>query len=605
MKLRKVRITGFQSFADSGDIEFADGINLIIGQNNGGKSAVLRALQTPLVDSRHRTPERWAEYELPAPQVAMKIAISGEELRRGILRIGSQQRFPVPEQFAPEAFIDAMWAKDNLELDLVHVAGQNVRAPNYPSHGLFVRGPNQSQLATIISPHNGSILVQSLQHTADDTLPDMLNSLWARDMFSFTAERMSIGESGHAFAERLTPSANNLPAVLHTLSGNRGDLFARLVRHLREIFSTVGNLSVTPTQNNNIEIRVWPTHAMERVELSFPLNSSGTGVSQVIAILTAIITAENAVIIIDEINSFLHPAAVKALLRILQTEYAHHQYIISTHAPEVIGFSNPKTIHLVKRDGYDSTIERLDLSEVGKFRDVAEHLGVSMADVFAAERVIWVEGPTEELSFPYLYQKLNGEPVPRGTVFTSVTATGDFNRKRDRALVYEVYSRLSSAAATLVVAVIFSFDAEELSDDEKESMVRDSGQRLKFLPRRHIECYLLDPIAVAAMIVAKDPQSVETATPEAVSDLLKELATDRSFTIAEWQGDLADQAWLSKVDAANLISQVTRRLSEERATFNKKEDSLSLLQDILLRTPDQLQPLYDYVRNLVGAVTAA
>ena len=135
-------------------------------------------------------------------------------------------------------------------------------------------------------------------------------------------------------------------------------------------------------------MRVWPTEARERVELSFPLISSGTGVSQVIALLTAILTVDKAVIIIDEINSFLHPAAVKAMLRILQTQFMQHQYIISTHAPEVIGFSNPKTIHLVKRTGYESSIERLDLAKVGNFREVAEHLGVSMADVFAAERII-------------------------------------------------------------------------------------------------------------------------------------------------------------------------------------------------------------------------
>ena len=79
-------------------------------------------------------------------------------------------------------------------------------------------------------------------------------------------------------------------------------------------------------------------------------------------------TIDNAIVIIDEINSFLHPAAVKALLRILQTQYTQYQYIISTHAPEVISFSNPKTIYLVKRVGYESSIEQLNLVEVGKFR---------------------------------------------------------------------------------------------------------------------------------------------------------------------------------------------------------------------------------------------
>ncbi len=126
--------------------------------------------------------------------------------------------------------------------------------------------------------------------------------------------------------------------MLHTLHNERGDVFRQLVHHLREVLPTVGNLSVRtkPAIGHFLEVRVWPTDTMERVDLSFPLNSSGKGVAQVIALLTAIMSVDKAVVIIDEINSFLHPAAVKALLRILQTQYQQHQYIISTHAPPLL-----------------------------------------------------------------------------------------------------------------------------------------------------------------------------------------------------------------------------------------------------------------------------
>ncbi|TGQ12191.1 MULTISPECIES: AAA family ATPase [unclassified Mesorhizobium] len=312
-----------------------------------------------------------------------------------------------------------------------------------------------------------------------------------------------------------------------------------------------------------------------------------------------------AIFVIDEINSFLHPAAVKTLLRILQTQYYQHQYIISTHAPEVIGFSNPSTIHLVKRAGYESSVERLNLDEVGKFREVAEHLGVSMADVFAAERVVWVEGPTEELCFPYLYQQLVG-PLPKGTIITSVAATGDFNsNKRDPAIVYEVYRRLSAAAATLVVSVAFSFDTEKLTDEEKAKMMRDSGGLLHFLPRRHLECYLVDPAAIAAFIVSKDAAATEIVGAESVEAKLKEKAAERPYHISEWNEDITEPLWLTHVDAANLIADVCKTLSEHRVTFSKRNDSLFLLKHILAHNPGRLTPLRDYVQSLVAAVAAA
>jgi hypothetical protein len=604
----KARVLGFQSFSDSGEVEFSAGINLVIGQNNAGKSALLRALLPGLPDDRHRTPERCETFLLPPPEVALTIEASGPAIREWVLRSRSQQFFPVSATQVQDvsSLMREFFERPSVAISVTQTAPRPGFSAPYPSHQFFQPLPNQRFCAMAV-PENGGLTIQPQQGNGEDSLPTLLWQAWQRDMFYFAAERMTIGESGPGYAERLQPNASNLPNVLHTLNSERGDVFGQLVHHLREVFPTVGNLSVRtkPTIANFLEVRVWPTDAMQRVDLSFPLNSSGTGVAQVIALLTAIMSVDKAVVIIDEINSFLHPAAVKALLRILQTQYGQHQYIISTHAPEVISFSNPKTIHLVKRNGYESSIERLNLADVGMFREVAEHLGVSMADVFAAERVIWVEGPTEELCFPYLYQKLIG-PLPRGLIITSVAATGDFNTKRrDRELVYEVYSRLSASTASLVVSVAFSFDTEKLTDSEKQAMCHKSGGLLHFLPRRHLECYFIDPDAIAAFIISKDAASAETVTPAAVEAALKAAATERSLLVPEWNDDINNTEWLARVDAANLIGSVCRTLSEQRALFVKKDDSLFLLRHALEHCPNRLAPLLNYVASLVAAVAPA
>ena len=608
MRLKKLRIRGFQSFSDSGDIAFEDGFNLIIGQNNSGKSALLRALLPALADDRHRTPENWQDFKLPQPEAHLMIEVAGGELRDGMLRIGGTHNFPVSphwqRDFRPivAAYIDG----DMHVFNVVARPGLSFSS-TYPSHALFKREQGETAFSARIQAVDGMLSIQSGRpQEQTDSLPSAVGRVWNEQMFYFAAERMTVGECGAAHAVRLQSNAANLPSVLNTLRNERGNIFDRLVEHLEEIFPTVGNLSVTLKPDSNFfEIRVWPTPAMERVELSFPLNSSGTGVAQVIAILAAIMTIDDAVIVIDEINSFLHPAAVKTLLRILQTEYPHHQYIISTHAPEVIGFSNPQKVHLVKRDGYESTVEELDLRDISALREVADHLGVSMSDVFAAERIIWVEGPTEELIFPYVYQLFADEPLPRGIIVTSVAATGDFNRKRDREIVYEVYRRLSSAATPLVAAAQFSFDTETLSDADKAQMENEAGGGLHFLPRRHIECYLVDPQAIAGLIHEKDPEGSKDITSEVVAAKLAQLAGEAEFVMSEWGGDIADEAWLAKVDAAKLIDRAMATLSEHRATFNKKEESLKLIQLIASNNSERLQPLFEYVERLVKCVEAA
>lgn len=603
MRLKSMQLIGFQSFSDTGKISFGNGMNLVIGQNNVGKSALLRALQRPLRDDRHRSATRWQQHTLAQPRLLTEVEITGEEFADEGLRRGT---FAYPlldnEPAQAEQFL-AILKKTPVHYFPLVTEPQQTLVQRDPSHGLWGVGRTRSNIWTaVITASDGELRLSSIEISHTDTIPTMIDAIWQRSMFYFSAERLTVGQHAHARAERLTPNASNLPAVLHTLNGSRGSLFRRLVGHLREVFpSTVGNLSVQPLESTPAnEIRVWPTEAQDHAELSFSLNDSGTGVAQVIAILTAVMTVDNAVIVIDEINSFMHPAAIKILLRILQTEYAQHQYIISTHAPEVISFSNPDTVHLVSRDGYESTIGMINLDDIAQLRDVADHLGVSMSDVFAADRVIWVEGPTEEICFPFIYKELVG-PLPRGTLITSVVATGDLGGKqRTRDLVIDIYKRLSSAAQPLVSRVVFSFDAETWTDEQRHKMRQESGEALYFLPRRLFECYLIDAAAIADFINARDESQV---TADAVAYSLKELAAELPLKVAGWNGDLTNEVWLKNVDAANLIDQCMGIVSEQRVRFNKKRDALELLKSVMQMDKSKLLPLAEYLKGLVEAVS--
>jgi hypothetical protein len=264
---------------------------------------------------------------------------------------------------------------------------------------------------------NGRIGVEGPTSGAGETLHLPINDVITNSLFSFSAQRFGIGKYPFGRAERLLPNASNLAQILAVLQGERGEIFTEIAGNVREIFPTIANMSVTTTERSEFEIMTWPVERMERRELGFSLDSSGTGVSQVVAMLTVMAMFTQAVIVIDEINSFLHPAATKSLLRIAQTRYNKHQYIISTHSPDVIGESNAATVHLVRRAGYESSVERVDLSKVDHFRDLADQLGISMTDVFGAERIIWVEGQTEAICFPYIYTSLCG-PLPRCCIST-------------------------------------------------------------------------------------------------------------------------------------------------------------------------------------------
>lgn len=598
MHLRKVQIKGFQSFEDSKVINFSSGINLIVGENNSGKSALLRALRVSIQDDRHRSEGKFEEYELTPPIVELEIEISGIELRRALMRSPGQVYVPIiaAGSEGQRLAFESMLALTELVFALRNSPG-GPSSPNVPSWQ--VADPGQYQHSAAVNSAPGNIAVIDGNYALNDSLWPVVWGSWSAQAFHFNAERFSIDRCTISNTLALGPSAANLPAVLFTLSGDQGSKFDELVKHLREIFPSIGNLSVRPVPGTqDVEIRVWPTQEMNNVQLGFPLSQCGTGVGQVIAILSAVITSDHAVIAIDEINSFLHPAAVKSLLRVIQTYYASHQYIVSTHSPEVISFANPSTLHLVTRNGYKSSVTALDPKDVQSFREIAGQLGITMSDVFAAERIVWVEGQTEELCFPFLYEATVGA-IPRGVKISSVIATGDFNAKgRDAKLIFDIYDRISSAAAPLTKSVTFSFDSESLSPAEKEDMGKRSRGKVKFLPRRHLECFLIDPSAIASLVGEKD--SHPAPSPGDVENELCKIAVTGKFDgLKIWKGDLTDENWLSTVDAANLIKDVCAALSDHRVSFSKGHDSLLLLQYLVRHEPKKVAPLVRYVKALI------
>jgi hypothetical protein len=175
-------------------------------------------------------------------------------------------------------------------------------------------------------------------------------------------------------------------------------------------------------------------------------------------------------------------------------------------------------------------------------------------------------------------------------------------RKRDRELVFEIYKRLSSEVSPLVSSVSFSFDTEDLKDQEKCDMRRKSREIIDFLPRRHLECYLVHPQSIADFIAQQTKENLTEApvlTANEVEAALKNLAGTAKFKVTEWRNDLEDKEWLARVDAANLIIQVCTDVSETRVTFNKNRDTLLLLQLVIKNNPAQLAELGEYVRRLV------
>src|SRR5581483_4883967 len=149
------------------------------------------------------------------------------------------------------------------------------------------------------------------------------------------------------------------------------------------------------------------------------------------------------------------PGALRSLIEVFKTS-TRHQFIISTHSPTVITASDASSITLLRLIDGESNAVPVDPRDVIQARAYLHEIGASVADVFGAETVLWVEGATEEQCFPLIVRQVLNKSI-FGTVIVGVVSTSELEAKRTRR-IFEVYNRLSKGPGLLPVALGFLFD---------------------------------------------------------------------------------------------------------------------------------------------------
>jgi hypothetical protein len=220
-----------------------------------------------------------------------------------------------------------------------------------------------------------------------------------------------------------------------------------------------------------------------------------------------------------------------------------------------------------------------------------------MADVFAADRIIWVEGETEELCFPAIMRHRGIAEKP-GTVITSVIGTGSLSYgARGVKLAYKLYLKISKLAAPLVSEAVFSFDREGLKPEQIVELKNMAEGNLYILPRRMIENYLIHPVAIATLF---DRVGI-TATEAEISEWLIAKGGDNEFSAPHvWKGDIAATDWLTEVHGASLLEEMALALSGKTTEYNKTSHTPMLVDWLLENDPAFIEELCQHVEAVVS-----
>lgn len=602
MWANSIRVRNYKSYFDSQTIELSPSWNVIIGQNNAGKTALLECL-TPrrFGHHAHRNFQQAKDYVRPErSEVDISIGLGGPEAKNLVIRSGAKFRLPVPHQATGklEKYVNSFFARPAIKVKVLALgSNEGFSAGASPSHGLFDAETPAYAADLVVTPEKTITINGAPRNDGADSLPTLIRSTVDDNFFRFDAERFSLGHCAVGTATILNPNASNLASVLQILSGNP-NLYTKFNENVSSIFPSVRWVSSIPIENNRCEVRIWtgPTES-DRSDLAIPLSECGTGLGQVLSILYVAMTHPAGLIIIDEPNSFLHPGAAKKLIQILKL-YDHHQYVISTHSPELLSVSQPAKLHIVRLVEGVSSVESFEDTTIDNQRMMLSEIGVSLSDVLSAERIIWVEGPTERECFDLLARSRFPDKLI-GTSFVPVRNTGDLEgRERTARAVLDIYDQLSTGGAVLPVDVKFSFDSEGKNEKDLEELNRRCAGRATFLPRRMIENFLLVPEAISTTLVNLGETEVNA---KMVSALIADLATKH---LPESSIEVGSEQYFSSVDGARLLNDVFSDLTSARHEYRKVRDAAEILDCMIEMGHKDADELATYVARLLSQNSA-
>lgn len=151
------------------------------------------------------------------------------------------------------------------------------------------------------------------------------------------------------------------------------------------------------------------------------------------------------VLLIEEPELYLSPHLQRHLFRVLRA-LAHrgNQILYSTHAPVFLSVDRIEDLALVRHtdDSGTTLFQPAPLEEAEAFRVLSE-FDSDRAELFLARAALLVEGRTEKLAFPFVFEALGLEPDKEGIVIVECGGKGNI----------PLFARICNACAIPYVVV--------------------------------------------------------------------------------------------------------------------------------------------------------
>jgi len=257
---------------------------------------------------------------------------------------------------------------------------------------------------------------------------------------------------------------------------------------------------------------------------NFLAEANGAGIRESLRLILDLELEPCDIVLVEEPEVHLHPGLEFAVHSYLQEKGKTKQFFVTTHSTNFVDTVSPQNIYLISRNARGvATCDRL--AEGDAPVKLPAELGIRLSTVFMFDRIVFVEGPSDESVLRELSRTEGLDLNSAGVAFIHMGGVSNFAHYAAQATL-DLLSRRR-------VQMWFIVDRDERDEAETRKMVNRLGDKATMfvLQRRELENFLIDESAVRGFVGQKlgkappSPEEYTAAMAKVAGSILEEVVT--------------------------------------------------------------------------------